>query len=35
LGMAVDIKNQGERGELRIRYHSLDQLDAICRLLNG
>lgn len=35
LGMAVDIKNQGERGEIRIRYLSLDQLDAICRLLNG
>jgi ParB family transcriptional regulator, chromosome partitioning protein len=35
LGMAVDIKNQGERGEVRIRYQSLDQLDAICRLLNG
>ncbi|WP_424360556.1 ParB/RepB/Spo0J family partition protein [Methylocystis parvus] len=34
LGMAVDIKNQGERGELRIRYQSLDQLDAICRLLS-
>ncbi|BDV32687.1 ParB/RepB/Spo0J family partition protein [Methylocystis iwaonis] len=35
LGMAVEIKNQGERGEIRIRYQSLDQLDAICRLLNG
>ncbi|WP_457798500.1 ParB/RepB/Spo0J family partition protein [Methylocystis sp. S23] len=34
LGMAVDIKNQGERGEIRIRYQSLDQLDAICRLLS-
>jgi ParB family chromosome partitioning protein len=34
LGMSVDIKNQGERGELRIRYQSLDQLDAICRLLS-
>ncbi|QGM97065.1 ParB/RepB/Spo0J family partition protein [Methylocystis parvus] len=34
LGMTVDIKNQGERGELRIRYQSLDQLDAICRLLS-
>ncbi len=34
LGMAVDIKNQGERGEVRIRYQSLDQLDAICRLLS-
>ncbi|WP_442755487.1 ParB/RepB/Spo0J family partition protein [Methylocystis sp. JAN1] len=34
LGMAVDIRNHGERGELRIRYQSLDQLDAICRLLS-
>ncbi len=34
LGMAVEIRNQGERGELRIRYQSLDQLDAICRMLN-
>ncbi len=35
LGMLVDIKNQGERGEVRIRYQSLDQLDAICRLLSS
>jgi ParB family chromosome partitioning protein len=34
LGMSVDIKNRGERGELRIRYESLEQLDAICRLLS-
>jgi ParB family chromosome partitioning protein len=34
LGMSVDIKNHGERGELRIRYESLEQLDAICRLLS-
>lgn len=34
LGMTVDIKNQGERGEVRIRYQSLEQLDAICRLLS-
>ncbi|RTL83400.1 MAG: ParB/RepB/Spo0J family partition protein [Hyphomicrobiales bacterium] len=34
LGMAVEIKNQGERGELRIRYQTLDQLDAICRMLS-
>ncbi|WP_363350478.1 ParB/RepB/Spo0J family partition protein [Methylocystis echinoides] len=33
LGLAVEIKNQGERGEVRIRYQTLDQLDAICRLL--
>jgi ParB family chromosome partitioning protein len=34
LGMAVEIRNQGERGEIRIRYQSLDQLDAVCRMLN-
>lgn len=34
LGMMVDIKNRGERGEVRIRYESLDQLDAICRMLS-
>jgi ParB family chromosome partitioning protein len=34
LGMSVDIRNKGERGEVRIRYKSLDQLDAICRLLS-
>ncbi|PPD46540.1 MAG: chromosome partitioning protein ParB [Methylocystis sp.] len=35
LGMSVDIKIQGERGEVRILYRSLDQLDAICRLLSN
>lgn len=34
LGMNIDIRNQGERGEVRIRYESLEQLDAICRLLS-
>lgn len=34
LGMTIDIKNKGERGEVRIKYQSLDQLDAICRLLS-
>lgn len=34
LGMMVDIRNSGDRGEVRIRYQSLDQLDAICRLLS-
>jgi ParB family transcriptional regulator, chromosome partitioning protein len=33
LGMTVEINNRGERGEIRIRYESLDQLDAICRML--
>ncbi len=35
LGMAVEIKNQGERGEIRIRFQSLDQLDAVCRMLRA
>lgn len=35
LGMTVEIRNQGERGEIRVRYESLDQLDAICRMLGG
>lgn len=33
LGLAVEIKNQGERGEIRIRYETLDQLDAVCHML--
>ncbi len=34
LGMKVEIQAQGERGEIRVRYESLDQLDSICcRLL--
>jgi ParB family chromosome partitioning protein len=33
LGMMVEINGRGERGEIRIRYESLDQLDAVCRLL--
>lgn len=34
LGMMVEIRNHGEKGEIRIRYESLDQLDAVCRMLN-
>lgn len=34
LGMQVEIRNSGERGDIRIYYQSLDQLDAICRLLS-
>jgi ParB family transcriptional regulator, chromosome partitioning protein len=34
LGMQVEIRNNGERGDIRIHYQSLDQLDAICRLLS-
>ena len=33
LGLAVIIDHRGERGELRIRYKTLEQLDALCRRL--
>lgn len=33
LGMAVSINNRGSKGELRIKYKSLEQLDALCRKL--
>ncbi|ULO22539.1 ParB/RepB/Spo0J family partition protein [Methylocystis sp. SB2] len=33
LGMRVELRSEGESGELRIRYRSLEQLDSICRLL--
>ncbi|WP_395665271.1 ParB/RepB/Spo0J family partition protein [Methylocella sp.] len=33
LGLKVTIAGKGERGELRISYQSLDQLDALCRRL--
>jgi ParB family chromosome partitioning protein len=33
LGLSVVINNRGARGELRIRYRSLEQLDAVCRKL--
>ena len=33
LGLSVAINNRGQRGELRIRYRSLEQLDAVCRKL--
>jgi ParB family chromosome partitioning protein len=35
LGLHVTIAHQGEAGELKIRYKSLDQLDAICRKLKA
>jgi ParB family chromosome partitioning protein len=34
LGLRVDLRPNGEKGEVRIRYESLDQLDSICRLLS-
>ncbi|MDH3195798.1 MAG: ParB/RepB/Spo0J family partition protein [Hyphomicrobiales bacterium] len=34
LGMTVDIRHKaGGKGEMRLRYQSLEQLDALCRLL--
>ncbi len=33
LGMKVDVADRGGAGEVRIRYASLEQLDAICRRL--
>jgi ParB family chromosome partitioning protein len=35
LGLHVTIAHQGEAGELKIRYRSLDQLDALCRKLKA
>lgn len=35
LGLSVKIASQGERGELRIRYSSLEQLDGLCRRLRA
>ncbi|MBM3576526.1 MAG: ParB/RepB/Spo0J family partition protein [Alphaproteobacteria bacterium] len=35
LGMRVELRPDGEKGELRIRYGSLEQLESICRLLSG
>jgi ParB family chromosome partitioning protein len=33
LGLAVSIEHKGAGGELRIKYKTLDQLDALCRRL--
>ncbi|ADH91072.1 parB-like partition protein [Ancylobacter novellus DSM 506] len=33
LGLQVVLKHNGEAGEIRIRYSSLDQLDEVCRRL--
>jgi ParB family chromosome partitioning protein len=35
LGLAVSIDVRGERGEVRIRYKDLEQLDALCVRLKG
>ncbi len=35
LGLTVSIEHRGEGGEVRVRYASLEQLDALCRRLRG
>ncbi|MGY2048045.1 ParB/RepB/Spo0J family partition protein [Methylobacterium sp. JK268] len=35
LGVAVSIEHRGGGGELRLRYASLEQLDGLCRRLEG
>ena len=35
LGMKVAIHHQGEGGEISVRYETLDQFDALCRLLSA
>jgi ParB family chromosome partitioning protein len=35
LGLVVTIDHKGESGEMRIRYKSLDQLDALCHRLQS
>lgn len=34
LGLTVSIEHKGKGGEVRIRYKTLEQLDALCRRLN-
>lgn len=35
LGLSVELKHNGEKGELRIRYSTLEQLDELCRKLSA
>jgi ParB family chromosome partitioning protein len=35
LGLTVAIQHNGEKGEVRIRYETLDQLDGVCRRLSA
>jgi len=35
LGLSVEIDDRGGKGELRIRYTTLEQLDDLCRRLSG
>lgn len=34
LGLDVDLRHSGEKGELRIKYSTLEQLDELCRRLS-
>lgn len=34
LGLDVEIRHSGERGEVRVRYRNLEQLDEVCRRLS-
>ena len=35
LGLVVEVSHKGDGGQLKIRYKSLEQLERICRLLEG
>ncbi|HEY5138315.1 MAG TPA: hypothetical protein VIJ25_03215, partial [Methylococcales bacterium] len=35
LGLNVKISHRGEAGDLRVQYKSLDQLDLLCKKLQG
>jgi ParB family chromosome partitioning protein len=35
LGLFVTISHKGEKGELKIRYNTLEQLEALCQKLIG
>lgn len=35
LGLDVSVDHRGERGTLRIKYHNLEQLDAVLKKLGG
>lgn len=35
LGLAVSIEHKGHGGELKVKYRTLEQLDGLCRRLNG
>ncbi|MGD9658947.1 MAG: chromosome partitioning protein ParB, partial [Methylocystis sp.] len=34
LGLNVELRPNGEKGEVRIKYRSLEQLESLCRLLS-